>query len=64
MENKKKEYIVPEVTVYSYESENGYVSSIVLYNTLELWENNYEQVEQYEDRNGWGAVSENNHFWE
>ncbi len=62
MENNKKEYIVPQLMVDCYKSEMGYANSSIV-NTMIIWENGFDQLEQYEERSGWGSSSEDNHFW-
>ena len=53
MENQKKKYVAPHLTVFTYRAEVGYAgsSSRILLVCLPLYSGN--QVEQYEEHEDW-----------
>ena len=62
----KKQYIAPKLTQETYKTEMGYVGSNLVNINLDqlmLWRND-DPVEPYDNRSGWEASDENNHFWD
>jgi len=66
MNASKKQYMAPQLIVQTLKMERGYAASNLVnvnLNLLMFWSNE-APVELYEDRSGWGATVENNHFWD
>ncbi len=62
MENTKKEYQAPQLTVVTMKAERGYAGSVL--SSLFFWENSWgsEQIEDYNNRSGWTDDGSNT-FW-
>lgn len=66
MNARKKQYSAPRMTVEAYSAELGYAGSNMVnvdLDQLMFWRND-DPVELYDERSGWGASTENNHFWD
>lgn len=65
MENRKKSYEAPRLTVVGFKAERGYAASGPFeLDEFLLWDNDQstEQMESYTTGNGWNEGS--NHFWD
>ena len=63
----KKQYIAPQLLLEeSFKVELGYAASNWINIDLDqlLFWSDDDPVELYDDRNGWEAGDENNHFWD
>ena len=63
----KKQYVAPQLLIgESFKVELGYAASNLVNIDLDqlLFWNDDDPVEVYDDRSGWGAEEENNHFWD